>query len=465
MNYQRLAATLLVCVLAPRLAAGADGWTNESFLHRVFLDDGTSLASYGEPARLGDRVVFSMPTAASPAEPHLHLVTIPANRVDWNRTNSYAESVRAAQYIATRAESHYSMLTAEITQALNDVGLTTEPKRRLEIAERVRRTLADWPGRHYGYKQDEIQKMLAMLDEAIADLRAAAGVERFDLSFVAAADASPTREPLLPPNGPKEVVEQTLTAARLTDMPAERMSLLSVALATIDREADKLSGEWRTEVRASAATALDDELRIERQYSQLQARMLMVAAERAKSADVRGVEAVAASIRERDKELGSRRPDAVASLLSAVSVELDAARRLRLERDRWALRWPELQKYQAAFLERLKHLESLKGSLEDIKALSGSAPQALGVIEQTAAEIVKGMSSLKAPEEFRAAHELMVSAASLAANAARIRREAALDANLTRAWDASSAAAGAIMMSTRARIEIQTLLRLPLFRR
>src|SRR5262245_49418235 len=93
------AVTLLFCALALGPALAADPWTNESFLHRVFLDDGTSLASFGEPAQLGDRVVFSMPTAASATEPHLHLVTIPASRVDWNRTNSYAESVRAAQYL------------------------------------------------------------------------------------------------------------------------------------------------------------------------------------------------------------------------------------------------------------------------------------------------------------------------------------------------------------------------------
>ena len=36
-------------------------------LFRVFLKDGTSLVSYGEMARVDDRVVFSMPTSASDA--------------------------------------------------------------------------------------------------------------------------------------------------------------------------------------------------------------------------------------------------------------------------------------------------------------------------------------------------------------------------------------------------------------
>jgi hypothetical protein len=467
MKCQRVtAATLLLCALALGPATAADPWTNESFLHRVFLDDGTSLASFGEPARLGDRVVFSMPTTASAAEPHLHLVTIPANRVDWSRTNSYAESVRAAQYLSTRAESHYSMLTAEITQALNDVGLTTDSAKRLAIVERVRKTLADWPKTHFGYKQQEIENMVAILDETIADLRAAAGVERFDLSLVATrGDASADREPLLPPSTSREVIEQTLTAAALTELAAERVSLLSVALATIDREADKLPNEWRVGVRQSAETALADELRIDQHYNDLQARMLGLAATRAKAADVRGVERVVASVRARDKELGGRRPETVAALLAAVAVQLDSARQLRLERDRMALRWPVIQKYQTAFLDRLTRFEALKGALEDIKALSGSAPEALASIEQAASAIVQGMSALTPPDEFRSAHGLIVSAANLAASAAQIRREAALGGNLTRAWDASSAAAGSLMLGTRARAEIQTLLRLPLFQR
>ena len=52
-------------------AAAADDVT----LLRVFLKDGTVLVSYGEPARVDDRVVFSMPTAATP-NPPLHLVNL-----------------------------------------------------------------------------------------------------------------------------------------------------------------------------------------------------------------------------------------------------------------------------------------------------------------------------------------------------------------------------------------------------
>ena len=51
-------------------------------------------------------------------------------------------------------------------------------------------------------------------------------------------------------------------------------------------------------------------------------------------------------------------------------------------------------------------------------------------------------------------HNLFTSAVQLADNAAKIRREAALTGNIARAWDASSAAAGALMLATQARTDL-----------
>src|SRR4030095_3186589 len=101
--------------------------------------DGSSLVSFGELARVDDRVVFSMPTLASETDPQLQLVNLSADHVDWERTTRYAESVRAARYVATQADAKYAMLTAEIGQAINDVQLTNDPAKRLEIVERARR--------------------------------------------------------------------------------------------------------------------------------------------------------------------------------------------------------------------------------------------------------------------------------------------------------------------------------------
>jgi hypothetical protein len=438
-------------------AAAAD----DTQLFRVFLKDGSTLVSYGEPARLEDRVVFSMPTSSSTAAPQLQLVTMPSTRVDWERTLNYGESLRAQRYLATRAESDYALLTNEIAQALNDVGSTADPKTRLAIVEKARKTLADWPASHYNYRRDEIQHMLGTLDEAIADLRAATGSNTFDLTFVAAGAPTPTFETILPPPDSREAIEQTVKAAELTPSPAERLSLLTTAASSLDSEAPNLAPDFVAATRADLATRIEHEKAVDRRYQAFSSRMLRRAEIRAAAADVRGVQRVLTGIAAADAALGSERPDVVASLVSSIEAQLDAARRLRLERDRWAIRAPELRAYRTSIRPSLTRFNRLVPLLEDIKALAGSGPDALGAILRGAEQIRKAMAKLQPPTELAEVHGLLASAVQLADSAARIRREAAINGNMARAWDASSAAAGALMLMSRAQTDMQQALRPP----
>src|SRR6266571_7238329 len=118
MNIRVSAAALVAAVLvfSVRGARAAEDAT----LLRVFLTDGTSLVSYGEPARVGDRIVFSMPTAAIP-NPPLQLVNLPAARVDWDRTNRYAATARTTHYVETQAENDYAALSNDVASTLNEV--------------------------------------------------------------------------------------------------------------------------------------------------------------------------------------------------------------------------------------------------------------------------------------------------------------------------------------------------------
>jgi len=134
---------------------------------------------------------------------------------------------------------------------------------------------------------------------------------------------------------------------------------------------------------------------------------------------------------------------------------------LRLERDRWTIRAPEFRRYRASVASSLDRLDRLKTSLEDIKALAGSGPWALGNILLTAARVLKTVSAIEPPDELQAAHALLVGAAQMADAAAKIRREAALTGSMARAWDASAAAAGSLMLGGRARSEIRDILNLP----
>ena len=430
-------------------------------LFRVFLKDGQSLVSYGEFARLDDRVVFSMPTSSSAVVPQLQLISIPSDRVDWPRTLSYAETVRATTYLETRAESDYAALSREVAQLLNAVGLTADPGRRLSLIEGARRKLAEWPASHYNYRYDEIQQMLGALDEAIGDLRATSGSNTFALSLVAVGAPPPSSEPLLPAPGAREAIEGTLAAASATATPAERVSLLMVAVGTLDAERGSLSADWAAATRTETLAAIAREQAIDRKYQSLATRLLPLASARAAAADVRGVERILAQISTNDATLGFVRPDVVASLVAAVEVQLDTARRIRLEREHAALRAIEFRAYRTTMALPLVRLQRVTRSLEDIKALAGSSPDAIGRVLYNTERIQKSLATIEPPSELRDAHSLFVSAVQLADNAARIRREAAVAGNLSRAWDASSAAAGALMLADRARQEMQVAMRPP----
>lgn len=458
MKSPRLAGTVATwCLLAcAAFAAPPDDAT----LFRVFLKDGSSLVSYGEIARVEDRVIFSMPTASTP-NPPLHLINIAADRVDWDRTNRYAASARATRYLATQAENDYTVLSSQVAAALNLVAFQTEPTRRLAIVAEARKTLAEWPRNHYNYRDAEVRQMLGMLDEAIADLRAATARGRFDLDLVAFAGPPVSTEPLLPTPTPQEAIQQTLIAARMSESSAERTSLLDAALVGLDRDKEGLPAEWVEATRAETAAAIATELRLDKAYQTLTTRMMKLAERRARVADVRAIERVIASIRQQDRELGGSRQEAVNALIAAVEEKLDAARRLRLARDRWALRAPELRRYGYAITEPLDLFARLGPSLDDIKSLAGSSPSALAQIDRLVRRIVRLSAAIVPPEEITTAHALLVSAAQLAENAAHIRREAILANSIERAWDASSAAAGALMLGARAKTEIQLALRLP----
>lgn len=449
-----LTAALLLARCTP--AAAADDVT----LLRVFLTDGSALVSYGEPARLGGRVVFSIPTAATP-NPPLHLVDLAAARVDWERTNRYSEAARAAHYVNTQAEFDYAALSMRMTQALNQLTGTEDAARRLVIAENARKMLAAWPQAHYNYRVNEVRQMLSLLDEAIADLRAAAGDGRFDLSLAAFADPPPVAEPLARPPTPKETIEQILIAARVADTASERTALLETALSGLHRDAATLPAEWMATTRAATKAQFEAERRTDRAYQALTARIIGQADLRAHAADVGGLMRLANGVRLGDRELGGQRPETVAALIGAVEARLDAARRLRLARDRWTLRAPEFRQYRAAIKAPLDVFASLEPALNQIKSLAGSSPSSLMMIESAVSQILQQARAIAPPPEFRAAQALLVSAVQLAGSAGQIRREATLAEDIARAWDASSAAAGALMLGARARTDMQSLLRPP----
>jgi hypothetical protein len=448
----------------PRSSPGEGPRSNDDATRlRVFLTDGTTLVSYGEPARVGDRIIFSMPTASTP-NPPLHLVNLPADRVDWARTDRYAASARATHYLQNQAEMDYATLSASLTETLNRVALTDDPAGRLGIVQRARQVLSEWPLTHYNYRAAEVRQMIGVLDEAIADLRAASGSNRIELMVNTFPAPLENGEPLLPEPTLRETIEQMLTAARTVDNAAERTSLLGTALTALERDKETLPADWVKATGTDVRGAIQLEQRIDRSYGTLTKSTMTLATRQARLADVRGLERLLARVVQRDQALGGRRPEAVTALVAAVQEKLDAARRLQLARDRWALREPAIAKYRVAMRTPMTLLAQIKSPLESIKSLAGSSPASLASLQRASARILKLAAAITPPDELTAAHALLVSAVQLASNAAELRRDATAAGDIDRAWNASSAAAGALMLVAQARTDIQALLRPPQLR-
>ena len=447
--------TMLVVVVFGRNVRVAD----EATLLRVFLIDGVSLVSFGEPARVGDRIVFSMPTASTPTPP-LQLISLPASRVDWDRTNRYADSARAARYLQTQAEADYAVLASDISQALKDLKQTTDPSRRLAIAEISRKRLAAWPESHFNYRAADVIQLLSLMDEAIADLRAASGVQQFNLSFSTSAAPAPVAETLLPAPTLKEAIEQLLTAARTVDTAADRSMLLRTALVSLDRDAAGLPAAWVARTRAETRASLRTEERVDRSYREMATWMLGIARWRAGRADAVGLERLPERIDRLDRGLGRKRPEVVQALLAAVEVELDSARRLREARDQFAGRAPALKGYQLAIAGPLERFTKWRPLLEAIKS-SSISPELLIGLSASIAEVFEQASAVTPPDEFAVAHATLVSALQFAGGAARLSVEAVGTGNAARGRDASSAAAGSLMLGARATSDIEALLRPP----
>ncbi len=421
-------------------------------LYRVILNDGSALMCYGELARVGDRVVFSMPIG-SPRGDRYQLVTLPASVVNWDSTDEYTAATRYAQYTAAHGEEDYAVLTGQVAQALSEIRLARDPGHRLEIAEQTRRLLLAWPLEHYGYRSSDIQDMLSLLEGTISELRTAAGVRRFDFSLVAT--MQPPTMPLLPDPSTAQAIDQALHAARLSEVPAERMALLRSAMSVIDENRATLSAPWAEATRALAEIRLDGEVQTERQYAALSRAAVSQADAAARRADVHGVERAVATLEAGDRALGQQRKDEVAGLLAALEQRLDSARRLRLMRDQWARKAEAFRVYRGQIDLLVARLAALEPALQEVKALAGPAPLLLPGLARRFDAISGRLARIQVPPDMAAAHATLTSAADIGARAIRVREQAVAAGDMDGAWNASSAAAASMLMLTSARRQIE----------
>jgi hypothetical protein len=455
----RAALRCVVALVFWACAVSAHGATDATLL-RLFLKDGGTLVSYGEYTRVEDRVVFSMPVGGSADEPRLQVVWISAESVDWPRTERYAASARYQHYAATQGEEDFQILNNEVARVLNDIALSTDRGSALEIAEKARKALADWPHEHQGYRQDDVREIMALIDEAIAGLRAAGASSAFDLSLIAMAPTVPL-EPVLGMPSAREQLDQVLRLAQTATTATDRVTLLQSALAMVHENGAGLTGQELVAMRTSLETRIRTESETDRKYNKLAQDVTRRASREAARAKVSGVEKAMSRLQREDAKLGRRRPEVIDSLRASIEASLGDARRLRLLRDQWILRQSIYRDYQRLVGSQLLSLVRAQPQLEAIRRLDGPPLSSLKSLQSRLSGGAERLERLQVPADLQATHGLLVGAWRFAEAAANGRSAAVSSGNVARAWEASSAAAGALMLLTRVQSGIQDLLQLP----
>jgi hypothetical protein len=447
----RLSLALFVCLAAARPASG------EGTFFRVFLVDGSSVVSYGEMARVFDQVVFSMPVGGSFDDPRLHAVTLASTLVDWPRTERHAASTRYLKYFEERAEADYERLTTDVAGILNRIAQTNDRASALALAEQARRTLADWPRTHYGYRQNDVRDIVTLLDQSISRLR---GTGTIELSLFATVDPIPLEPIALTPSR-REQVEQIQRVVRLTTNARDRVALLQSGLSLVSESGDAIEVSLARTFKRSFETQLKNELAIDARYTRLTERVLARASRAAANARVSDVERTLAGIDRDDERLGRKRPEVVQALKGSVQAYMDAARRFRLLRDQWEFRRDLYRGYEHLVGAQMARMARAQPTLEAIRRLDGPSPADLSRLRSDISGGAERLDRLLVHEQLQEIHQLLTGAWRFAEAAARGRYDAISSGNLSTAWEASSAAAGALLMLSRAQQQLRVFLEPP----
>ncbi len=452
------AAFAAAWLVLPASLIAAPGQGESAPVFRIFLKDGTPLISYGEYTRTGDRVVFSVPLGSVASPEAFQVVSLPADAVDWARTARYTDAARYRRYAEARGDRDYTALTADVAQALTEIAITPDASAKLAIARRTRTKLIEWPRTHYGYRSSEVRDLALTMDEVISDALAELGENSFSFDLVAVLE--PPDGGLLPAPSYEETIDSARAVTRLSDSPAERMSLQQAILSVLGtRRAAET--HWTVETRGAVARELRRERQTDRAYASLAARAMRDASRLADQGDVAGVTRVMDDVRARDTRLGGQRTDQVVALMATLEPLALAARERRLELDRWDLRNRTHVAYRDATAAALRRLDGLKRDMDAIRTFAGPAPSRFGPLRTRLADVRRALAPLDPPADLREARDTLASAVALMDEAVRLRHDAVLAADRRLSDHASAAAAGGLLLLDRARSAIAAYFQRP----
>ena len=210
--------------------AGRAQSATDATLYRVFLRDGIDARSAMASTRASaDRIVVSLPLGGSAAAPDLQLLSLPADAVDWEKTDAYAESVRdSARYAEHARTGRFRAVEWRRDHALTDIA--TDAGSRSEDRDGGRSAAErDALGRRAlrisrGRRGADLAALFDRRDRGGTQPRG--GKARTSISVSWRTWRSRRRSPLLPLPTLQDSVEQALRAAALAPDATERTGLL-----------------------------------------------------------------------------------------------------------------------------------------------------------------------------------------------------------------------------------------------
>jgi hypothetical protein len=417
--------------------AAQDSTPHSAPSFRIFLKEGQGLPAFAEPAIVGDRIVFQLEISLPADAASQPLVSLPVAAVDVERTARYSEAVRAAQYAVTRGDADYEAMSQEVARALAELEKIDNEDQRRALASLARQRLLDWSRAHYAYRAQDIQELAGLFDD-VARTRVEPGERALTLDLVAG-PAPPVREPLQPPPDLRASIELALAAAAASDIPDERASIL--------RTAAGVAGGAAPDLAAIIAARLESEAASAAAYAAFGKSLLARADAARRRGDVAAVERLRQELANRDRELGYRRPDDVAAMQTELTASLERTRAHRLALDHYSYVKPALLAYERRIRPALTGLSQQEPLLEAIREMRSvgfanveRAINRLKALEET-------VRSTSAPEDLAAVHATLASALQMAREACERRRLAVITNKTQTAREASSAAAGALLLA------------------
>ena len=431
--------TILIGAAAqtPAVSAGA--------VFRVFLKDGQALPAYGEAAIVDDRVVFTLFVGVVQQQSALQLLSLPASSVDVERTRRYADAIRAAHYASTRGEVDYAAMTQEVQRALAELTAVADPRKRLELALEARRRLLSWSESTYGYRAREVRELTRLFDEAIFELRAAAGERQFSLDLQS--DTAPVIEPLMATPTLAESIQLAIAAAGAAD-EADRLAILRTASTLV------ASDPAAAELHARVTREIELESKAGAAYEALAAEVRAKSAEARQRGDAEAVAQTIEALRVRDQALGGRRPQLLSTLFAELEAALTSVRTHRAALEHYAVIRRSLLEYERQIRPTMSGFDGLGPILLAIRDMKFTAFERL----ERAGVRIKGMidtlTAMTPPPDLVDVHATLLSALRMADHGCAKRRLAVAIRSEAVGEEASSAVAGAMLLSAQAREQL-----------